>query len=958
MPAFTASQASVTNNSKVVQINSGESIANVNSGDFLVLAGFIIEINRAYLGGDGKGYFELVKNWPNSNQTNQECIVIPTTGEFKKAVEALASANVLVNDNFKAMQDWQTKTGTVTFSNQDGTTTTVKTLKQIEADNLAQMNAYHPYPWAMRKVEFEQLRKSLAQTNPYSGFIEKGNRYASGKFLHQGLMVTSDEAIALGYSGGNPFEKGVKPYAEICIANINTELVNLSTPYASYGALVSLPPPESGLRTYDSATGENTNHNTTSLAFASESATNKVLKARKDTWGFEGFLREITSNDPFVYKNGLIQSQSPDIDGVATTLNNTRPIEYFAWFNGDTANRGKGVNWLTATDEQRRKIASNIKNKIFFDDDTGSWHQWCVRGCSFLGATNEDWTVTDSGSPSNVTFSPVNGFPDRRIAPQGNSDIRPQKGDFSNYYAATRSDYNDIPFPGIFTARNSANISSNIGCFFLYCGSVNRLNTGLFHPTLNEFGTALASDNKDWSLTSVEFATAEDCFDSTKLLAGSGSVSSGKSGRSDGRYYDAVYTNGHGGICEDARYKTQKVVESDYLEALRKIKVGEFRGQQQLEKVTALVAAQAETSGSVGYLTVSSSPELEAFFGTSADGVAGNRGNWYSIPNVTLEVFDKSKGVKYFASHYWSQTSGKFMVGLSLTGTDIQTPLPTELLSASGNELIFVKKQKTGLTVSGEYLHTVVIGEPSEIMQCDELKNGWVGDYVPLPPSATTQIKMPRPIVSVTEKPRYYTQNYGETWTNVTAAPDLTLGTMFSNTANVRNGVEIYQYITRAKPVKHSPRLPMLGGSKAIQNVWFCSWGSIQRGSSLVHGLIDKIPTGSSSYSRTAEVPLNKISIDNVSRIFPAANTLSEHIDPQLEGVSSPAVKALPYWSYDSNKKAVISFSFTELVNKSGTDWGDDGKIYIAENLSTMLDDNVKTVFVGTAVTTESLGHI
>ena len=81
MPAFTASQASVTNNSKVVQINSGESIANVNSGDFLVLAGFIIEINRAYLGGDGKGYFELVKNWPNSNQTNQECIVIPTTGK-------------------------------------------------------------------------------------------------------------------------------------------------------------------------------------------------------------------------------------------------------------------------------------------------------------------------------------------------------------------------------------------------------------------------------------------------------------------------------------------------------------------------------------------------------------------------------------------------------------------------------------------------------------------------------------------------------------------------------------------------------------------------------------------------------------------------------------------------------------------------------------------------------------
>ena len=50
MAAFTASQASVTNGSKVVTINSGESIANIRQGDFLFLAGFLAEINRGYVG--------------------------------------------------------------------------------------------------------------------------------------------------------------------------------------------------------------------------------------------------------------------------------------------------------------------------------------------------------------------------------------------------------------------------------------------------------------------------------------------------------------------------------------------------------------------------------------------------------------------------------------------------------------------------------------------------------------------------------------------------------------------------------------------------------------------------------------------------------------------------------------------------------------------------------------------
>ena len=146
MAAFTASQASVTNGSKVVTINSGESTANIRQGDFLVIGTLSpVEILRGYVSSGGEQSLELSKAWDSGKQSNQKAIVIPTTVEVRNAVTALQNANTLVNDNFTVMQNWQTKTGTVTFVNIDGTTTTVKTLKQIESEaseaTTAAMNA-------------------------------------------------------------------------------------------------------------------------------------------------------------------------------------------------------------------------------------------------------------------------------------------------------------------------------------------------------------------------------------------------------------------------------------------------------------------------------------------------------------------------------------------------------------------------------------------------------------------------------------------------------------------------------------------------------------------------------------------------------------------------------------------------------------------------------------------------
>ena len=428
MAAFTATSARVTNGQRIVTINSGESIANISPGDFLYLSTFApVEINKAYVGQAGQQYIELVKPWSYGDQNSQPVIVVPTTGDFRAAVDAINKSNTLVNDNYAAMQDWQTKLGTVTFKNQDGSESTIKTLRQLEKEAEEQLHATHPYPWAMRKVEFEARRQQNLEKFAASGFVHFGNHYHSPPFynnINEGLWtdLTLPNILISGPAGhGASHGKSSSKAAVISIAGVNTNVENLSSTNEKQ-SFFKFPPAENGTRTYDSATGISVRHATPVIAFASETETNKVVTERVDMWGFEAFLREINDADPFVYDNGLIQSQATNINGVATTDDNARPITYFAWYEGDDASRGRGVNWQTATEAQRMAIASDPANNIYFDDETGKFYQWCIRGRSFAGAGNGDWFGLTSVGVTALQFGefdPAKNY----VQPQGMEDF-------------------------------------------------------------------------------------------------------------------------------------------------------------------------------------------------------------------------------------------------------------------------------------------------------------------------------------------------------------------------------------------------------------------------------------------------------------------------------------------------------------------------------------------------------
>ncbi|MFK3858288.1 hypothetical protein [Pseudoalteromonas rhizosphaerae] len=965
MAAFTASQASVTNGSKVVTINSGESIANIRQGDFLFLAGFLVEINRGYVGAASQQYIELVKNWANSSQSSQPAVVIPTTGDFRAAVDAINNANKNVNDNFVAMQDWQTKTGTVTFTNQDGTTTTVKTLKQIEADNEAQMDAYHPFPWAMRKVEFEARRAANNEKYAASGFVHFGKHYVnSAEFIKEGItcfssfwdepnknrfwMGRSSQASSVG--GASKTDSAI-----LNIAGVITNLESLADDYAETSRLttVKLPPVEDGTRTCDSATGVSVTHATAAIAFASETATNKVVTNRVDMWGFEAFLREINAADPFVYKHGLIQSLATSINGVPTVDDNVRPITYFAWYEGDTTSRGKGVNWQTATESQRIAIASDADNKIYFDDATGKFYQMSIRGRSFAGTRNGDWLTLDSNIDKDIAPELETVV----VAAQGIADYRAPYVSVStrqNSYRGFTTTLNDDPQLGVYTVvSSSTNTAINGECYFLVCGTVNRRNTGLYHESFNNYGTAKASDNKEWHETTQIFTSKSDCFDVAKLLASSGSIASAKSGAPDGRFYDAIYASGAGGVCRDMRYSAYGLSPDDFTAKDAAIKSAEYRGREK--------AIKSKVIDTDYWLGSSHSNKLTKWINYSGDLIVYLAGNTLKIRvGDNLIVIDKTKDIVFKMNNIYTIDASTARCKLTDV-TSLKGAFP-EVSGTNSNVIYLVHEAKILPSVSGDFLHTDIIGDPSNILLCEDLKDGWAGLWVPvIPDGVSSEFPLSRPRSSeISSQKRIYTSNNGQDWTVGTVPIDIQKSETVGQ-AYPAGYIGLLTYNTKASLVKSSINTEIYGG---LGYVFASSRAKDASGRVLGYSLtkrVNKSLTGSVLGSDQGNHSLTYIQGGDgytTNKLLGFNSCVSQHtpiaiVAPQFQ---SPAFKALNY-NVVENQQGYVQYAATELKH-NGVDWGDDGKIHIVDNQSTMLDENGNTVLVVTARCVEPLGWI
>lgn len=972
--AFTAESVSILNGQDVVDVNSAESIENIKAGDFLQIGSFpLVEIKQAYKNGQGQKFIQLIKAWELTTQNNQPAIVIPTSGEFRAAVKALQDANILVNDNQQAMQDYQNKLGTVTFKKSDGTTTTVKTLKQIEADNQAQMNAYHPFPWAMRKVEFEAMRAANNEKYAASGFVHKGKEYAAdlGNVINQGMYVNPASAVQerakvlhLGRNEVSQTGESKTDYPFINIAGVVTKLLGADKGY-SIGAwdrdsfIVKLPPAEDGTRTYDSATGVSVTHATPALAFAAETATNKVVTDRVDMWGVEPYLREITDNDPFVYKYGLIQSLATDINGVTTVSDNVRPITYFAWYEGDTTSRGKGVNWQTATEAQRIAIASDPKNNIYFDDETGNFYQWCVRGRSFAGIGNGDWLFIDSSKSNGLVFSIT---PLKIIPNQGISDIVPD-ATLNNYYVPAAHSYSMHTDVGAYRATRGSkkNVTNAVNgeCYFLVCGTTLRLNKGAYHPSLNPFGSAkwrdsnlgnnIINSSSNWdgiidpACVPTEKAQAFDLQPTGGVSTPCASNTSGfidgpaGSGRPDLRFYDAIYASGQGGVCRDMRYSAWGLTAEDFAEADLKIKSGEYRGFEKL------------------FFTKKVLKEVSTSDNALASGTQVSNTDNYTIGDL-ITVYSES-----------GETLINEALILSKTETGIIWDGTKQFERVYGETYILVTGYYTNISVADEFIHTEVIGDPDEILLCDHLKEGWVGSwnsFIPDGSALWSSMILNRP-TEVTSLTRVYTNDNGVIWNSTSIAIDPVATTPTVNDAPAIGRVEIWSYKTKARPTTPSTVSEIHGAISDVNYLFTSMDASDAKGRLLNYSLTGLIQTHAATATK---IGLENIRLESLPLLpalgkfwgFNASAGELRHSPLSLDAPSndSPAFKALNY-NVAKNQQGFINYAYAQLTyDATAGDWGDDGKIHIADNQTTMPDENGHINLVGMAQCVEPIGWL
>ncbi|MDG1859743.1 MAG: hypothetical protein P8I94_11600 [Emcibacteraceae bacterium] len=666
--------------------------------------------------------------------------------------------------------------------------------------------------------------------------------------------------------------------------------------------------------------------------------TTEVVTERVDMFGFEGFLEEVTTGNPFVYPNGLIQSQTTKMDGITTSASN-RPNTYYAVFDGDTGSVGKGVNFHTASNSDKVKMFSNPKNNLYWLE--GKLYQWRVRQRTIAGVGNGDWRETDSTSSYMSYQNATGGY----IAPQGAKDFEvTYNGGANNYYkmyAGTVADYGVHNAQGLFNVRNhGVNTSCGVDfhCYFLVCGTVPRLNKGCYHPSINPMGTSrmLRADLRGWNQWYRPIAdrpkTLANFFidHSAGGLAGydnSGNIGGAfGGGRPDGKFYDAIYASGQGGVI-DYRLSAWDMSSPEQAAIVdAKVKNGSYRG---VEKLVETVFVEA-TIAPYGDAAWTGSLALEGLHLSVKD-------RWI--------VWNLTKGSEMYISvkDFAGNQDGSYGHGagkqLSESTLYFSAAGPHEL----GDVLRVMYTRETNISVSGEFTQTDVIGDPANILANPDLKDGWMGGWNPELPDGTSKFYT-RTRKAVDASATYQeTDNDGVSWASGSYSLD-TVKNGYQSSFPVGRAFITHQ-TSFAKQTKLANNEPVFNGEAGLGNVAvsFSYNGFYLLGESLL---------GKAIVSSNDNASLMKIrhGIRDGGYMYTGNNPATSLAHPDVEIVYSAegavGFKAIDY-QVESNNQLGLNYTYEELIRTNGTK-GDDGKMDINDGQTTNTDDNGNTVLTGT----------
>lgn len=702
----------------------------------------------------------------------------------------------------------------------------------------------------------------------------------------------------------------------------------------------------------------------------------EVVTNRVDMWGFESWLEEVNTTNPYVYPNGLIQSQATTMDGVNTSAS-TRPVTYYAVFDGDTGSKGKGVNFFALTDVQKKKVLGNYKNNLYYLDD-GRLVQWRLRQRTIAGVGNGDWEKIDSISGDSLK---VNNK--LNITAQGQLDYRDPFVLYdvgANSYRSSVDALNYKKNIGVYTVLfTSYGTAVNEECHFLVCGTVNRLNQGAWHPSFNPSGTRrYAVDGGHWYNTSQVIGSTSDTF--AKFYLETGYIGA-PSGRPDGRSYNAIYADGDGGVCRDMRYSAYGVDLVDFAEADQRVKNGTYRGFEfgRITKIISFVTSSSETASDYGRVPMTRAEALRVceLIGTPTTGAT-----FFDQAKMAVSLYNPNNGKVIHSSAILSaQGNSNFgtyldpenpsaiwlgfdqkVVENSLSGNQVLRiagvvgSANSNIFCSSGQTLYAIVTTLDKVSVGGSFMQTDVIGNPVNIPAIPSLANGWKGGWCGAAPDGASKA-FPRCRKALAINNRVYTTNNGASWASA-GQEAVGAGNLIANGAIAFNEVSIVTYQAFAKQTEIAVNTPVYGSDAGVGSVATVRINEIQEGSLLQESLIGKVNTDTTAWVTAVNL------VSNGLRTNGAFSTYAPYypVHPNLMFESYPpannslAVKALDY-NVNINQQAFIQYAYTELRH-NGTNWGDDGKVTVVDSQATKTDLNGNTVLVGTAKLKEPIGWL
>ncbi|WP_053318067.1 hypothetical protein [Vibrio parahaemolyticus] len=670
-------------------------------------------------------------------------------------------------------------------------------------------------------------------------------------------------------------------------------------------------------------------------------ATEEVVINRVDLFGFEYFLEEISKANPFVYPYGCIQSKLTSIEGIATKESN-RPITYYSVFDGDTTSKGKGVDFWAATDAQKRALVSNPDHNIYLLDD-GRLVQWRMRQRTIAGAGNGKWFRTNPNireangifrwADSNATVS------GRRVRAQGSLDSSTafcETGADGWYSPTDWVAYNDRPNKGVFSLTTQSNLGEGVNreCYFLVCGVVPRLNQGAYHPSFNPMGATgvrlftNGGCNAWYKPDAVQMYSTSDCFNLTKINENTTDIDGLAnnifgcigtwSARPDGKFYDAIYASGQGGVID---YRTPAKDMSSKEEAskiFQKVVNGTYRGEELLTKTKVFGSTQGATYQGVVSGMYKWNASAADF--VISDGALGTSGA--SAPIIGWLVQES----KVFPVTYLFQASGSSTTQIYCGQSAWENTKPNGVVQdiVSNKPMYFVQHITTNIPVSGDITQVDVIGEPANILTTTALANGWIGSWNPkFHTNYNTIVGTRKNVLGAVA--RRYTDNLGTAWGSDSPTWDSDKNTFVANSLQPTGRVELWEYTAFAKQTKSSTNKKVLNGSEGVGQVYVQTRGNIGNSALLPESLLGKVLTNTTvngwdmlNVDRTA-LEVNPTS-PLASKMLPDSDYYPEHGALKITAPTndSAAVKALWYQTA-ANQQCSLNFAWNELVYKPFT---------------------------------------